>query len=109
MIRVTIFKDSEGSCQGFCLQGHAGYADHGQDIVCAAVSVLALNTVNSIEAFTDDLFEAESDEEQGILEFRFKKTANAESKVLMKSMILGLESIRDVYGTEYIKILFKEV
>ena len=26
----------------------------GQDIVCAAVSVLIINTVNSLEAFTED-------------------------------------------------------
>ncbi|WP_286028525.1 ribosomal-processing cysteine protease Prp [Ligilactobacillus agilis] len=33
----------------FEMYGHAGYADSGFDIVCAAVSVLAINTVNSLE------------------------------------------------------------
>ena len=28
--------------------------EEGQDIVCAAVSVLVINTVNAIEQFTDD-------------------------------------------------------
>ena len=28
-------------------KGHAGYAEEGQDIVCAAVSALVINTVNS--------------------------------------------------------------
>ena len=34
---------------GFEITGHAGYAEYGQDIVCAAVSVLALNMANSVE------------------------------------------------------------
>ncbi len=45
------------------MQGHAGYAARGSDIVCAAVSVLAQNTVNSIEHFTQDSFTADVDEE----------------------------------------------
>ncbi len=47
------------------MQGHAGYAPRGSDIVCAAVSVLAQNTVNSIEHFTQDSFTADVDEENG--------------------------------------------
>ena len=38
--------------------------DSGQDIVCAAVSVLVINTMNSIERFTDDETSCVSDEEQ---------------------------------------------
>ena len=38
------------------MQGHAGYAEPGQDIVCAAVSALVINTINAIEAFTEDDF-----------------------------------------------------
>ena len=49
MIRVTIYQNSEQRISGFAMQGHAGYAESGSDIVCAAASVLAQNAVNSIE------------------------------------------------------------
>ena len=38
---------------GFHVEGHAGYADYGQDIVCSAVSVLVINCINSIDELTD--------------------------------------------------------
>ena len=37
MTRLTFFKDN-GRYLGFRCKGHAGYADVGEDIVCAAVS-----------------------------------------------------------------------
>ena len=51
MIQVEIIRDASKAYVGFSIKGHAGYAEHGQDIICAAVSVLAQNTVNSIEQF----------------------------------------------------------
>ena len=39
-------------------KGHAGFAKRGKDIVCSAVSVLLINTVNSIKCFTEDEIEA---------------------------------------------------
>ena len=47
MITVEIRK-SNGEYVGFSSKGHAGYADEGYDIICAAVSVLTVNTINSI-------------------------------------------------------------
>ena len=36
------------------VKGHTGYAEPGKDIVCAAVSVLAQNLIQSIEELTPD-------------------------------------------------------
>ena len=51
------------------MSGHAGYDDIGKDIVCAAVSVLVINTLNSIERFTDDKTSCVSDETAELLNF----------------------------------------
>ena len=40
-----------------------GYSEAGSDVVCAAVSVLVINTLNSIERFTSDKISLVSDEE----------------------------------------------
>ena len=47
MIDVTLFQNDSGDYVGFRMTGHAEYAEYGSDIVCAAVSVLVINTINS--------------------------------------------------------------
>ncbi|MCI6676979.1 MAG: ribosomal-processing cysteine protease Prp [Clostridiales bacterium] len=109
MVKATIKKDSSGTYRGFYFRGHAGYDEYGKDIVCASASVLAQNTINSVEALTDDRFRCELDEKKGVLKFRFVGEVSKESKLLMDSMVLGLTSIEEAYGSQYIKILFEEV
>ncbi|MBX6377454.1 MAG: ribosomal-processing cysteine protease Prp [Clostridia bacterium] len=41
MIRVRVERDASGRIRALQVEGHAGYAEYGRDIVCAAVSVLA--------------------------------------------------------------------
>lgn len=109
MIRVTIVRTSAGEWREFCLEGHAGAAEAGQDIVCAAVSALVLNAVNSIERFTEDGICCEAAQDGGYLKFSFTGTVSAESSLLVKSMLAGLEDVQKQYGKRYIKIRYKEV
>ncbi|HIZ66136.1 MAG TPA: ribosomal-processing cysteine protease Prp [Candidatus Blautia pullicola] len=108
MIKVTIYQDEQQRISGFALEGHAGYASQGQDIVCAAVSALAQNTVNSIERFTADDFTAEVDEENGGLYVNIQPNYSKETKLLLDSLILGLQGIEEEY-MEYIDVIFEEV
>ena len=110
MIRITIYKDkSNNDIVGFISKGHAGYDRSGKDIICAATSILIINTVNSIEQFTDVEFEGSSDEKKAIVKFMINKNKNnKESLVLLKAMELGLTEIaRD--NPKYISITFEEV
>ncbi len=109
MIKVDIFRDSHKECRGFRLTGHAGYGEEGEDIVCAAVSAITFNTVNSIEEFTEDPFTCDAGEDGGYLEFHFSDTISDESTLLVRSMILGLQGIERDYGTQYIRIRYEEV
>ena len=61
MISVTVYKDKNNHYTGFRCDGHAEYAEPGEDIVCSAVSVLTLNTCNAIEALTEDAFSVGAD------------------------------------------------
>ena len=47
MIRVR-FHTADDAILGFTLSGHAGAGNHGEDIVCAAVSSAAYMTANTI-------------------------------------------------------------
>lgn len=106
MIKITVYKDSEGY-KGFLSKGHAGYAEDGYDIICAAVSALTVNAINSIERFTKDKFDIRQDD--GLIEFRLKGCASKETTLLLNSMILGLQDIQDNYSNKYIRFYFKEV
>ena len=48
MISVTVYKDKNTHYTGFRCDCHAEYAEHGEDIVCSAVSVLTFTTCNAI-------------------------------------------------------------
>jgi len=47
MIRARFFSEA-GHLTGFTVSGHAGFADTGEDIVCAAVSSAVQLTANGI-------------------------------------------------------------
>ena len=50
MTSVTLYRAADGRLSGFECRGHAGYAQAGSDIVCAAVSVLSTTCVNALES-----------------------------------------------------------
>ena len=107
MVNVTIYK-KEGLIEGFHVSGHAGYAEHGKDIVCAGVSALVLNAINSIEEFTEDKFTCEVQEESGDVIFHLVETPSREASLLLDSLVLGVTGIRDTYR-KYITLNFREV
>ena len=72
MITFTVWKSGH-QYKGFECAGHAGYAEEGSDIICAAVSALAVNTINAIEQFTEDPFEVEEAEDGGLLRICFSE------------------------------------
>ena len=71
MIKITVYQNAKNEYVGFLTEGHAGYAPAGEDIVCAAASMLVINTVNSIEAFTQDEASVTADDESGKIDYRF--------------------------------------
>ena len=88
--------------------GHAEYEDYGKDIVCSAVSVLIINTANSLEKFTEDLILAQTYED-GTTEILLKEHPSKEATLLIDSLVLGLEGIRNQYGKKYLSVDYKEV
>ena len=49
MTTVSFLRDARGLC-GIRVSGHAGYAPAGEDIVCAAASVLITTCANALES-----------------------------------------------------------
>ena len=105
MIDIIIQKKDD-NYKGMICSGHADYAEHGQDIICSAVSILVINTINAIDKLTCDECEASDD---GKIVFDFIGTVSHDAKLLMDTLVLGLLEVQKEYGEKYLKISFKEV
>ncbi|WP_034986784.1 ribosomal-processing cysteine protease Prp [Liquorilactobacillus sucicola] len=105
MIKVRFFK-SRQSRYGFEITGHADSGVYGQDIVCAAVSALAISTINGLEklAHTDPKVDA-NEEEGGYLrvELNSQELSNSDAQLLLANLELGLQDIEKNYAN-YIRI-----
>ena len=55
MTKIVFFR-SGGSFYGFEEQGHTGFADAGEDVLCAALSAMTMLIINTIEvAYASDV------------------------------------------------------
>lgn len=110
MINVTIYKNEKHACMGFNAINHAGYAEEGQDIVCAGASALMINAVNAIDRFTEDETTMVSNDEEALIDFRLKRAPSHDAELLLNAMILGIEELAgDKDYEDYITITFEEV
>ena len=57
---------------GFKSKGHAGFADSGYDIICAGVSALVINFINSAEELCHAEYSLDTDEETGMIDYRLE-------------------------------------
>lgn len=109
MTDITIIKSKNGEYKRVICAGHAGYGTAGSDIVCSAVSILVINTINSLEKLTNTRMEVESDEDRGLIDCRFMDIPGRDAALLLDSMVLGLKGVVSQYGRKYLKLKFKEV
>ena len=86
--------DSEGRLTGFTVR------NHGSSYVCGAVSMLVLNTVNSIEALTNQPFNCFYNEGGGYIRFALKGRRTSKAGLLLDAMLLGLKSAQQQYPDE---------
>lgn len=108
MIQVDLFK-KDGINVGYKASGHAMFDERGYDVVCAAISVLAINTVNAIELLTDDTFSVDSDEEDALVHVQMTGDISHETSVLLAAFEIGVDAISKEYGKDYIRIRIEEV
>ena len=90
MIKVNV-KYNNNKVYELVIKGHAGYDVHGKDIVCAAVSSMAITTVNNIIALDDSV---DYEENSGLLIIRVKSDTEVNNKLLdnLVRMLTELES-----------------
>lgn len=108
MIKATFLYETQERIGSFRISGHAGYADRGQDIICAGVSGVALAIINSLDLHYPS--ELESIQQEGLIECKidYDRLNTFDQEIvarLMEVVRLACEGIRDAYGEEYIELL----
>lgn len=110
MISISIYRNSKKDIVQFVVEGHAYAADPGQDIVCAAVSVLTQTTVLGLHEIAKIAIEYEA--RNGYLKCKLPmnlmKKELYDTKLLIDTMLLGLNNIQESYP-KYVEIYDKEV
>ncbi len=110
MTSVTFFQNESGDITGFRIEGHSGFAEDGTDVVCAAISALAINTINSINELTPDNMDVDMDEDEAYIDASIFDTPSKEAQLLLKSLALGLENLEDDKAvSKFIDVIFEEV
>lgn len=95
MIEVSVRKDE------IKISGHANYAVHGSDIVCAGVTALMQTLIKSIEDLTEDKMEYEIS--PGRVDIKYGDLSE-KSKTLVDSFFIGICMIADEFP-EYVRIM----
>lgn len=103
------FKKSSGKILGFNIEGHAGYSEEGEDIVCSAVSAISYTIVNGITEVLK--INVEHIIKDGFLQLSLRGNSLEEiinCQVLLETMLLGFKSMEISYS-DYIKVQVEEV
>ncbi|MCI5759806.1 ribosomal-processing cysteine protease Prp [Bilifractor sp. LCP19S3_H10] len=110
MTKVTFYQNRNGRITGFEARDHSGYAEAGEDIVCAAVSALVIHTVNSLDRFTGDQIEESSDPENAVICVRVKGIPSDGSELLLRALASTLSDMQEEESyQDFIDVNFVEV
>lgn len=108
MTDITV-KRNNGSIVEVVAQGHTGYGEAGEDIVCAAVSTLLQSALLGLLQVVGINVKFSVDEEKGSLRFTLPSVLSAEERhdadIVLNTMLCG---IKDIY-TEYSDYINLEV
>lgn len=113
MITAIIFRNNQNKVTGFEVSGHAGYAEEGSDIICAAVSAIAYTAVGYFSEKKIGGSKPRYSEKDGYMRFKPDIDSYAESDdkisayAVMEATCLGFKQIEYSYGKEYIEVIDK--
>ncbi len=95
---------------GFTAKGHSGYAESGEDIVCAAISALTQTAYLGITEFVSE--KVDFSMKDGALRLYLPEGLEPEKRekaeLILGTMVLGLRSVEENYS-DYLKLIKREV
>jgi len=110
MIKVTIIRNDRAQIVQYNIEGHAGYAESGEDIVCAGVSAISGAAIVGMErmlGITLDII-VKKDNLICTIPEHISEQHRHDVNIILETMALGLKDISDKYK-KFVKVLDKEV
>jgi uncharacterized protein len=105
MTKVQVRRAPDGTITELRVTGHAGYADPGEDIVCAGVSALVGTALIGLEKVAKQPFEAA--EGPGLTHCKLCPGGTPESaataQTILETTVLGLKDIAKDYP-KYVRV-----
>jgi len=104
MIEIKIFKDDKGFINRYTILGHANYKAYGEDIVCAAVSILGYTSLRSLVdvcGIDEKEISYKDDEETGYLDVKLLVNNDdlriKNTQIVLKTLVVGIKSLIESY------------
>lgn len=101
MIKFTTVTNSDGKISQLTVDGHSGFADSGEDIVCASVSSVVWLTINGIEK--QNLAQLSYEERDGFVKCIISDNRAEGADVLLNSLVMFITELSSQYS-DYLKI-----
>ena len=101
MIKFTTVKNTEGKITQFTVDGHSGFAESGEDIVCASVSSVVWLTINGIEK--QNLAKLNYEERDGFVDCIVEEKFSDGADVLLNSLVMFIAELSGQYK-EFLKL-----
>ncbi len=83
------------------VQGHAGYAKAGEDIVCAAISLLTFTCGNAMESILGTPPLEETDEKHAMIRIALPKSLTErqehDAQVIFRTVLQGMQDLQASY------------
>lgn len=107
MILAKIIRNKENNhISEFSLKGHADSAEYGKDIVCAAVSVLSISTVNGLQKYAHVNPKVNSDDANGgLLEVSIPDANNHDDQIAADAILSTFQNGMDDISHSYAKFV----
>ncbi len=101
MTNIKIFKN-DGNIVCVQCMGHTGYAEQGEDIVCAGVSSLVQTAVLGLLMVAKINVDLTKDDMAGYLKAKLPSNLtdeeNHDAQVILSTMLCGLADLRETYS-----------
>jgi len=111
MTTVAFFRSPAYGLIGFEASDHSGYAEAGEDIVCAAVSALTQAALNGLVNVVKAPVMYDVDDEKAILTACLTPECTREqlekAQILLQTLLEALQAIASQYPRN-VRIIFKE-
>ena len=109
MTRISVYRKGK-SIVKYVVKGHTGYKEAGADIVCSAVSAIAIHTLNGLTDIVKIPVGYEVDDAylECIVPDNISEEERKQSDILLEAMYLTFKNLEEQYK-EYITIIDMEV